>query len=92
MNSNGGSTITYPLSFINAPLLTYLDELKSAVLPIHGENARNLFYSQDAFEHLYGDNKELYIVPGAVHIDLYDNRAGVIPYDKIEAFFNEYLK
>lgn len=65
LNSNGGSTITYPLSFINAPLLTYLDKLKSAVLLIHGEDAHNLFYSQDAFEHLHGDNKELHIVPGA---------------------------
>ena len=92
MNSNGGSTITYPLSFINAPLLTYLDELKSAVLLIHGENAHNLFYSQDAFARLKGNNKELLIIPGAVHIDLYDNQEGVIPYDKIEAFFNEYLK
>lgn len=92
LNSNGGSTITYPLSFINAPLLTYLDELKSAVLLIHGENAHSLFYSQDAYERLKGDNKELLVIPGAVHIDLYDNQAGVIPYDKIEAFFNEYLK
>ena len=69
-----------------------MDELKSAVLLIHGENAHSLFYSQDAYERLKGDNKELLVIPGAVHIDLYDNQAGVIPYDKIEAFFNEYLK
>lgn len=91
LNSNGGSTITYPLSFINAPILHYLDELDSAVLLVHGEKAHNKFYSDDAYKQMKGDNKKYYVVPDAVHIDLYDNTA-VIPFDEIVKFFNEYLK
>lgn len=90
LNSNGGSTITYPLSFINAPILEYLDELDSAVLLVHGENAHNKFYSDEVYEQLRGDNKQYYVVPDAVHIDLYDN-IEKIPFDQIEEFFNKYL-
>ena len=92
LNSNGGSTITYPLSFINAPILHYADELKSAVLMIHGEKAHSRFYSESTFAKLRGENKELMLIPGAVHIDLYDDKAGVIPYEKIAEFFRKHLK
>lgn len=89
-NSNGGATITYPLSFINAPILNYLEELDSAVLLVHGENAHNKFYSDEAFARLKGDNKKYLVVPDAVHIDLYDN-VEKIPFDDIVAFLNQYL-
>ena len=59
---------------------------------IHGEKAHSRYFSEDAFKKLTGDNKELMIIPGASHVDLYDNQAGVIPYDKIETFFRTYLK
>lgn len=90
LNSNGGSTITYPLSFINAPILHYLDELDSAVLLVHGEKAHNKFYSDDAYARMQGDNKKYLVVPDAVHIDLYDN-TDVIPFDEMADFFDEYL-
>ena len=92
LNSNGGWNKTSALSFINMPLLAYSDEIRSAVLLIHGEKAHSRYFSEDAFKKLKGDNKELMIIPGASHVDLYDNRAGVIPYDKIEQFFRENLK
>lgn len=91
-NSNGGTTVTYPLSFINAPILSYLEELKSAVLLIHGEKAHSRFYSDSVFKRMKGNNKHYIVIPNAVHTDLYDDKAGVIPYDKIEDFFREYLK
>lgn len=87
LNSNEGWNITSSLSFINMPLLTYSDEIRSAVLMIHGEKAHSRYFSEDAFKKLKGDNKELLIIEGASHVDLYDNQAGVIPYDKIEKFF-----
>ena len=74
------------------PLLAYSDEIRSAVLMIHGEKAHSRYFSEDAFKKLQGDNKELLIILGASHVDLYDNQANVIPYDKIESFFREYLK
>jgi len=92
LNSNGGWNVTSALSFINTPLLTYSSEIRSAVLKIHGEKAHSRYFSEDAFKKLKGDNKELMIIPGASHVDLYDNQAGVIPYDKIEQFFHQYLK
>lgn len=92
LNSNGGWNVTSALSFINTPLLTYSSEIRSAVLMIHGEKAHSRYFSEDAFKKLKGDNKELMIIPGASHVDLYDNQAGVIPYDKIEQFFHQYLK
>lgn len=92
LNSNEGWNVTSSLSFLNMPLLAYSNEIRSAVLMIHGEKAHSRYFSEDAFKKLTGDNKELMIIPGASHVDLYDNQAGVIPYDKIEAFFRTYLK
>lgn len=92
LNSNGGWNVTSALSFINMPLLSYSDEIRSAVLVIHGEKAHSRYFSEDAFKKLKGDNKELLIIPGASHVDLYDDEAGVIPYDKIESFFRDNLK
>lgn len=92
LNSNNGWNVTSSLSFINTPLLTYSDEIRNAVLMIHGEKAHSRYFSEDAFKKLKGDNKELLIIPGASHVDLYDNQAGVIPFDKIERFFYTYLK
>lgn len=92
LNSNEGWNVTSSLSFLNTPLLAYSNEIRSAVLMIHGEKAHSRYFSEDAFKKLTGDNKELMIIPGASHVDLYDNQAGVIPYDKIETFFRTYLK
>lgn len=91
LNSNNGWNKTSSLSFINMPLLSYSSEICNAVLMIHGEKAHSRYFSEDAFKKLKGDNKELMIIPGANHVDLYDNLK-VIPFDKIEHFFNEYLK
>jgi fermentation-respiration switch protein FrsA (DUF1100 family) len=91
LNSNGGWNVTSPLSFINMPQLSYIDEIRNAVFIIHGEKAHSRYFSEDAFKKLKGDNKELMIIPGAVHTDLYD-QMNVIPFDKLESFFNEYLK
>lgn len=90
LNSNDGWNKTSSLSFINMPILTYSNEIRSAVLMIHGEKAHSCYFSRDAFQKLTGDNKELLIIPGANHTDLYDNLK-VIPFDKIESFFREYL-
>ena len=92
LNSNEGWNVTSSLSFLNMPLLAYSNEIRSAVLMIHGEKAHSRYFSEDAFKKLTGNNKELMIIPGASHVDLYDNQAGVIPYDKIETFFCAYLK
>lgn len=92
LNSNNGWNKTSSLSFINMPLLAYSDEIRNAVLMIHGEKAHSRYFSEDAFKKLKGDTKELLIIPGASHVDLYDNQANVIPFDKIESFFREYLK
>ena len=91
INSNGNWTMTSSLSLINMPILAYSGEIKNAVLMIHGEKAHSKYFSEDAFKKLKGDNKELYIVPGANHVDLYDNLEK-IPFDKIEKFFTTYLK
>ena len=90
-NSNEGITKTSVLSFINMPLLTYISEIRSAVLMIHGEKAHSRYFSEDAYKRLTGSNKELLIIPGANHVDLYDN-LNVIPFDKIDAFFKNALK
>lgn len=86
LNSNGGWNVTSALSFLNARLLAYADEIRSAVLIIHGEKAHSRYFSEDAFKALKGDNKELLIVPGAVHTDLYD-RKDIIPFEKLSQFF-----
>lgn len=91
LNSNGGWNMTSSLSFITMPILAYSNEIRSAFLMIHGEKAHSRYFSEDAFKKLKGDNKELMIIPGAVHTDLYDN-LDVIPFDKIDSFFKEYLK
>ncbi len=88
LNSNGGWNMTSPLSFINMPQLTYISEIRSPVLIVHGEKAHSRYFSEDAFKQLKVDNKELLIVPGASHTDLYDNFAA-IPFDKLENFFRE---
>lgn len=91
LNSNGGWNMTSTLSFMNMPILAYSDEIRSAVLMIHGEKAHSCYFSRDAFKNLKGDNKELMIIPDAVHTDLYDCM-DVIPFDKLESFYHEYLK
>ena len=91
LNSNGGWNQTTALSFMNMPILSYADEIKSAVMVLHGEKAHSRYFGEDAFKKLKGDNKELVIVPGASHIDLYDNKAK-IPFDKLAAFFQANLK
>lgn len=91
LNSNNGWNKTSALSFINMPILSYSSEIRNAVLIIHGEKAHSRYFSEDAFKKLKGDNKELMIIPGASHVDLYDNLQK-IPFDKIEKFFHEYLK
>ena len=91
-NSNDGWNVTGTMSFLNQPLLDMAGEIKTPVLLIHGEKAHSRYFSEGAFAKLKGDNKELMIIPGAVHTDLYDDKAGVIPYDKMEAFFKANLK
>lgn len=91
LNSNNGWNITSSLSFINMPILQYCDEIRSAVLLIHGEEAHSCYFSKDVFKKLKGDNKELLVIPGANHVDLYDQKE-IIPFDKMKSFFDEYLK
>lgn len=90
LNSNGGWNKIGCMSFLNQPILAYADEIRSAVLMIYGEKAHSCYFSQDAFTKLQGENKELLIIPDAVHTDLYD-RMDVIPFEKIEQFFKERL-
>ena len=85
-NSNKGISNISSLAFINMPLLSYIGEIRSAVLMIHGAEAHSRYFSEDAYKRLTGDNKELLIIPGANHVDLYDN-LDVIPFDKIDEFF-----
>lgn len=91
LNSNGGWNKTSALSFINMPILSYSDEIRSAVLMIHGQKAHSKYFSEDAFKKLKGENKQLMIIPNAVHTDLYDN-FDFIPFDKIEEFYRTNLK
>lgn len=91
LNSGDGWNITSSLSFMNMPILQYSSEIRSAVLLIHGEKAHSCYFSKDAFTKLKGDNKELMIIPDAVHTDLYD-RTDIIPFAKLDAFFQENLK
>ena len=89
-NSNDGWNATSALSFMNMPLLCYVDEIKTPVLMIHGEKAHSRYFSEDTFKLLETPNKELIIIPNANHIDLYDN-LDAIPFDKIENFFKTNL-
>ena len=96
LNSNDGWNLTSSLSFLNMPILRYTNEIRSAVLMIHGEKAHSCYFSKDAFADMvngnpYRENKELLLLPDAVHTDLYD-RKDIIPFDKIEQFFHEYLR
>ena len=91
LNSNGGWNVTSSRSFMNMPILQYAGEIRSAVLLVHGEKAHSRYFSEGAYEKLTGDNKELMIIPGANHVDLYDNLAA-IPFEKLRSFFEEYLK
>jgi hypothetical protein len=84
------------MSFMNQPILQYSNEIRSAVIIIHGEKAHSCYMGKDAYAAMikdskYTDNKELMIIPDAVHTDLYDNK-DVIPFEKLETFFWEYLK
>ena len=96
LNSNDGWNMTSSLSFMNMPILQYSNEIRNAVLMIHGEKAHSCYFSKDAFKNMtenskYADNKELMIIPNAVHTDLYD-KVDIIPFDKIEDFFKNNLK
>ena len=88
VNSNNGWAATAPGSLMNMRLFEYAPEIRSSVLLVHGEEAHSLMYSHDAYELLQGDNKELLIIPGATHTDLYD-QMDKIPFDKLESFFTE---
>ena len=90
LNSNGGWNVTSSLSFLNMPILQYASEIRSAVLLVHGEKAHSRYFSESVYEKLTGENKELLIIPGANHTDLYD-RMDVIPFDKLDAFFRDNL-
>lgn len=89
-NSNGGINKTAALSFVNMPILAYIDEIRDAVLLVHGSEAHSRYFSEDAYKRLKGGNKELYVVPGANHTDLYDNPEK-IPFGKIRDFYEAYL-
>lgn len=96
LNSNDGWNVTSSLSLLNMAILRYSNEIRSAVLMIHGDKAHSCYFSRDAYADMirdnpYTDNKELLIIPGAVHTDLYDQK-DIIPFDKIEQFFRTYLK
>jgi len=95
LNSNGGWCVTAQTSLLNTRILHYSNEIRSAVLVIHGDKAHSLYFGRDAYNNMikdnkYTDNKELVIIPGATHVDLYDNM-DKIPFDKIEEFFKKYL-
>ena len=91
INSNGNWNQTSTLSLINLPILAYSNEIRTPVLMIHGENAHSRYFSEDAYKKLKGDNKDLLIIEGANHVDLYDNLEK-IPFEKIASFFKEKLK
>ena len=91
LNSNNGWNVTSSLSFMNMPILQYSQEIRSAVLLVHGEKAHSRYFSETAYEKLTGDNKELLFIPGANHVDLYDNM-DVIPFERMKDFFAENLR
>ena len=98
LNSNNGWNVTGCMSFLNQPILRYVNEIRSAVLVMHGEKAHSCYFSRDAYaamvkDNPYTDNKELLIIPDAVHTDLYDGGGkDAIPFDKLETFFAEHLR
>ena len=91
LNSNGGWNATSSLSFLNMPILQYSSEIRSAVLLVHGEKAHSRYFSETVYSKLTGDNKELLMIPGANHTDLYD-QMDIIPFEKLNTFFTEYLR
>lgn len=96
LNSNGGWNVTGTMSFMNQPILRYSSEIRSAVLIIHGEKAHSCYFSRDAYAAMTEgnpnpENKELLIIPGAVHTDLYD-KLDVIPFDKMADFFRKAMR
>ena len=98
LNSNGGWNVIGCESFINQPILQYSNEIRSAVLVMHGDAAHSCYFGKDAYANMvkdskYTDNKELLIIPGASHTDLYDGgKNGAIPFDKLQNFFEKYLR
>ena len=98
LNSNGGWNVIGCESFVNQPILMYSNEIRSAVMIMHGDKAHSFYFGKDAYENMikdskYTDNKELLVIPGAVHTDLYDGGStNAIPFDKLEEFFDKYLK
>ena len=98
LNSNGGWNVIGCESFFNQPILRYSNEIRSAVLIVHGDKAHSCYFGKDAYANMikgnkYADNKELYLIPGASHTDLYDGGGkGAIPFDKLESFFKQNLK
>lgn len=93
LNSNEGWSIIGTQSFLNQPILAYAHEIESAVMVLHGDAAHSCYMGKDAFSLLEGDNKELVLVPGAVHTDLYDGGGkNAIPWDQIQGFFERYLQ
>ena len=98
LNSNNGWNVIGCMSFLNQPILQYVNEIRSAVLVMHGEKAHSCYFSRDAYaamvkDNPYTDNKELLIIPDAVHTDLYDGDGkDAIPFDKLETFFTEHLR
>ena len=93
LNSNEGWNVIGTQSFLNQPILAYADEIEGAVMVLHGDAAHSCYMGKDAFSRLKGDNKELALVPGAVHTDLYDGGGkNAIPWDKIQTFFEKYLQ
>ena len=98
LNSNDGWAASTGTSLMNMRLFTYAKEIRSAVLMIHGDKAHSCYTSRDAYADMvkdskYADNKELYIIPGASHTDLYDGGGkNAIPFDKLESFFAENLR
>lgn len=95
LNSNEGWASIGCMSFFNQPILKYSNEIRSAVMVVHGDKAHSFYFGKDAFEAMtsgnkFADNKQLLVIPGAVHTDLYDN-LDVIPFDKIEEFFKKYM-
>lgn len=95
LNSNGGWNVIGCMSFLNQPILQYSSEIRSAVLIVHGEKAHSCYFGKDAYANMvrdskYADNKELMLLPDAVHTDLYDGGGkNAIPFDKLERFFAE---
>ena len=97
LNSNGGWNVIGCESFINQPILKYSNEIRSAVMVMHGDKAHSFYFGRDAYNDMingnkYTDNKELLVIEDAVHTDLYDGGYNdAIPFDKLEEFFNKYL-